>query len=243
MENIVTVIFDVESEAYKAFSEIRAKPFGEGYAVAEAALLKREEAGVTVLEAFDAAAVTSDDTATGMIVGSLVGILGGPLGVLLGASTGALVGSAYDTADAAGSMSMLEITAAKLYEGEVAIVALVQEDEPAFDQPFAAYETTNIRHFAVDVMDEVDLALEAQADFENQLREQLRAERKAQKAEAREDRKAERAQKRADRKAKVQAHFDEVKAKHAERKAAFDEGKEIANAQFASSTKEMLGTE
>ena len=110
MENVVTVIFDVESEAYKAFSEIRAKPFGEGYAVAEAALLKREEAGVTVLEAFDAAAVTSDDTATGMIVGSLVGILGGPLGVLLGASTGALVGSAYDTADAAGSMSMLEIT-------------------------------------------------------------------------------------------------------------------------------------
>ena len=243
MENVVSVIFDVESEAYKAFSEIRAAPFGEGYSVAEAALLKREDAGVTVLEAFDAAAVTSDDTAVGMIVGSLVGILGGPLGVLLGASTGALVGSAYDTADAAGSLSMLEVTAAKLYEGEVAIVALVQEEEPAFDKPFAAYETTIMRHFAVDVMEEVDLAVEAQADFENQLREQLRAEKKAQKAEAREERKAERAQKRADRKAKVQAHFDELKAKRAERKAEFDEGKEIANAQFASSTKEMLGTE
>ena len=137
----------------------------------------------------------------------------------------------------------LEVTAAKLYEGEVAIVALVQEEEPAFDKPFAAYETTIMRHFVVDVMEEVDLAVEAQADFENQLRERLRAEKKAQKAEAREERKAERAQKRADRKAKVQAHFDGIKEKRAERKAEFDEGKEIANAQFVTSTKEMLGTE
>ena len=76
--------------------------------MAEAALLKRDADGVTVLEAFDAAAVTSDDTATGVVVGSLVGILGGPLGVLLGASTGALVGSAYDTSDAVGSRARTE---------------------------------------------------------------------------------------------------------------------------------------
>ena len=42
MENVVTAIFEVESEAYKAFSELRSAPFGEKYAVAEASLLKRE---------------------------------------------------------------------------------------------------------------------------------------------------------------------------------------------------------
>ena len=89
-----------------------------------------------------------------------------------------------------------------------------------------------MRHFAVDVINEVDLAREATADFENQLRQQLRAERKAEKAEKRDERKA-----------KIEARFDELKAKRTERKAAFDEGKEIANAQFTSSTKEMLGTE
>ena len=28
MENVVTVVFEVESEAFKAFTEIRNKPFG-----------------------------------------------------------------------------------------------------------------------------------------------------------------------------------------------------------------------
>lgn len=232
MENVVTTIFEVESEAYKAFSEIRKAPFGQGYSVAEASLLKREDDAIVVADVFDAAAVTSDDTAVGIVVGSLVGILGGPLGVILGAGAGALVGSTYDSADAMNSISMLEVTAAKLYDGEVAIVALVQEDEPAFDAAFEGYETTIVRHFAVDVMNEVDLARVAQIDFENQLREQLRAERKAEKAEKREERKS-----------KLQARFDEIKAKRAERKATVAEAKDIANAQFASSTKEMLGTE
>lgn len=232
MENIVTVIFEVESEAYKAFSELRSVPFGENYAVAEASLLKREGDAIIVADAFDAAGVTADDTATGLIVGSLVGILGGPLGVLLGAGAGALIGNTYDAVDAIDSASLLEVTASKLYDGEVAIVALVQEQEPAFDAAFSAYETTIVRHFAVDVMEEVDLARDAAADFENQLRQQLRAERKAERAEKLDERKA-----------KVQSRFAELKAKRAERKAAFEESKDIANAQFASSTKEMLGTE
>lgn len=229
MENVVTAIFDVESEAYKAFAEIRQQPFGEGYSVAEASLLKREGDAITVADVFDASGVTSDDTAAGVVIGSLVGILGGPLGVILGASAGALIGSAYDSADAVDSASMLEITAAKLYDGEVAIVALVQEDEPAFDAAFEGYKTTIVRHFAVDVIDEVDRAREATAEFENQLREDLRAERKTEKAEKREARKE-----------KVKARFDSIKEKHAERKETLDEAKDIANAQYVSSTKEIM---
>ena len=232
MENVVTAIFEVESEAYKAFTELRNKPFGEGYSVAEASLLKREGDAIIIADAFDAAAITSDDTATGIVIGSLVGILGGPLGVLLGAGAGALIGGAYDSADTVNSASMLEITASKLYDGEVAIIALVQEDEPAFDAAFEGYETTIVRHFAVDVINEVELAREATADFENQLRAQLRAERKAEKAEKREERSN-----------KIKAHFEKVKTKRAERKAAFDEAKDIANAQYSTATKEIFGEE
>ena len=232
MENVVTAIFDVESEAYKAFAEIRRQPRGEGYAVIEASLLKREDGKIVVADAIDAAAVTADDTATGLVIGAVIGLLGGPLGVILGAGAGALIGSAYDSADAIDSVSMLEVTAAKLYDDEVAIVALVREDEPAFDAAFDGYETTIIRHFAADVINEVDAARDAQADFENQLREELRAERKAEKAEKREERKAARAEKRAER-----------KAERAERKETFDDAKDIANAQFVSSTKEMLDEE
>jgi uncharacterized membrane protein len=215
MENVVTAIFEVESEAYKAFAELRNKPYGEGYAVAEASLLKREGDAITVDDAFDAAGVTSDDTAAGIIVGSIVGVLGGPVGVVLGAGAGALVGDSFDSVDAAGSISMLEVTAAKLYDGEVAIVALVQEDEPAFDAAFADYKVTIIRRFAADVAEEVDLAREAADDMERQLRGQLRAERKAERAEKREERKA-----------KIAAHFEGIKAR-------FQEGKQIADESMA----------
>lgn len=243
MDNVVTTIFDVESEAYKAFTEIRNKPFGEGYAVAEASLLKREGDTIALADAFDAAGTTSDDTASAMLIGSLIGILGGPLGVLLGAGAGALIGSSKDTADTIDSLSMLEITAGKLYDGEVAIVALVQEEEPAFDAAFEGYQTTIVRHFAADVMNEVDLARKADADQANQLREQLHAERKAELEAKRAERKAELDEKRAEAEAQIQARFDEIKAKRAEREKALQEGVDIANAQFTSNTKEMLGTE
>ena len=122
MENIVTAIFSVESEAYQAFTQIRQKPYGEGYVVAELAQLKREGDAITVVEACDTAAVTSNDTAAGMAVGALAGILGGPLGVLLGAYTGTVAGAAFDAADTVDSMALLEATAAKLMDGDVAII-------------------------------------------------------------------------------------------------------------------------
>ena len=219
--NVVTVVFDVESEAYKAFSELRAQPVGEGYNVAEASLIKREGDTIKVADGFDAAGTSGDDTAAGMVIGAFVGVLGGPIGVLLGAGIGSLIGNAKDSKDADDSLSMLEVTVSKLYDGEVAIVALLQEEEPAFDAVFAEYKTTIYRQYAEDVKKEVELAREKAKDFENQIRGELQAEKKA----AKEARKAERAEKRA------------------ERKAEFDEAKDIANAQFTSSTKEAMGTE
>ena len=188
MENVVSAIFNVESEAYKAFSEIRRKPRADGYLVAEAVLLKRDDGTNEIAESFDAAGVVSDDTATGMLVGSVAGILGGPLGVLLGASCGALVGGAVDAADAIDSASMAEITAGKLYNGEVAIIALVQEEEPAFDAALEGYDVTIIRRTATDVIAEVEEARALEAELANQARMQLRAERKAEAKAAYDDR-------------------------------------------------------
>lgn len=226
-------------EAYQAFTNLRNKPFGENYIVAEAALTKHEGDAIAVVDSFDAVGATSNDTATGMMVGSIVGILGGPLGVLLGASIGAMTGSMLDTADAVDSVSMFEVTALKLYENEAAIIALVQEEEPTFDAAFEGFETTIIRHFAADVYDEVERAREVEAELVNQAKQQLRADKKAARKERREERKA-----------NIAVRFDGLKEKHAERvaereakKEAFDEAMDTANAQFVTSTKEMLGEE
>ena len=229
MENVVTTIFDVESEAYQAFAELRQKPFGEGYVVAETALLKREGDAIVMADCYDAAAITSDDTSMGLVIGSLVGILGGPLGVLLGASVGGLIGSKNDAADTVNSLSLLEVAASKLFDGEVAIISLVDEEEPAFDAAFDKYETTIIRYFAVDIMEEVDYAYELLADLSNQAKQQMRAERKAEKEEKREERKG-----------KIRAKFAALKEKRAAYKA---EIKDAANAANTELVNKIFGEE
>lgn len=189
-DNVVLTIFDVESEAFQAFSELRGSLQGEGYVVAEAALLRNTNGRVDVLDAFTLGPAAGDDTAMGIVVGSLVGVLGGPVGVILGAGLGAWAGSVSDTGRAVDTTSALYVMAGKVFEGETAIVALVKEEEPAFDAVFDAYKTTAVRYDAADIAVEVDDLLDLQAEMSNQVMAQVKAERKAERAERREERAA-----------------------------------------------------
>ena len=208
MENVVVSIFAVESEAFQAFTELRQTVAGEGYVVAEAALLKNQDGVTSVQDSFSLRAADTAST-NGIMIGSLVGVIGGPLGVLLGASYGALVGGSLDAATALDNLSAIEILSGKLYENETAIVALVQEDEePAFDAAFAKYQPTMIRYDAADIVDDIDRAYEIQRDLENQAIAQLKADRKAERKAQREERHADIKAKFEDRKAAVKAWFE-----------------------------------
>lgn len=231
MDNVVTVIFDVESESYQAFHNLRTKPFGEDYTIAEAALIKREGDTIKVAEAFDAAGHSIDDAALGTMVGAFAGILGGPLGVLFGASVGELIGTKFDVDDMNESASMLEITALKLMDKDAAIVALVQEEEPAFDAAFEGFENiTIVRQYAADVLAEVEAAREVEAELANLSKEMLRQQRvAAAKAKQQELR------------AKAAAKLEAAQKERERREKELDEGWEMANAEFVNATKEMMG--
>lgn len=189
MENVVVSIFPVESEAFQAFTELRQVPKGEGYDAIEAVLFKNSDGIVIMQDCFALRPLDAGET-KGLVIGSLVGVLGGPLGVLLGASYGAIVGGSVDRAKAADKLTAMEVLAGKIYEGETAIVALVKEEEPAFDAAFAKFQTTIIRYDAADIMEEVDHAYEVQAEMNKEALEQLRSERKADREERREARRA-----------------------------------------------------
>lgn len=221
MDNVVTIVFPVESEAYKAFTEIRQSPVGAGYAVAEGALIKREGEGIHMVDAFDAAGVTGNDTATGLVVGALVGILAGPLGILLGAGIGALAGSTLDATDIDNNRSALEVTASKLKDGDIAVVALVHEDGTAFDYALSGYDAVVVRETAADVAAEVQNARALEEDLAREAKERMRAQKKA-----------EREERKAARKERVEEVEEQAK-----------EAAEIANAQYASATKEMMDEE
>lgn len=152
--NLVLAIFKVESEASQAFTELRSIPVGSGYSVSDAALLKKNEDGsLKTLEV-----IGEDPTGAagaGAIIGGLIGLLGGPIGVLVGAAIGGITGGIKDAGAVIDEASVIAVIASKIYEGEVAIAALVEEEEPAFDAVFAKYDTTIIRYDAESIAAEV----------------------------------------------------------------------------------------
>ena len=134
MENVVMITFDVEAQAYQAFSQLKNDSVNSAYTILQMAVIKNGDGKIVPVDGFDSGIDSTDDTWTGGLIGSVVGILGGPLGVLLGASIGLLTGSIMDANDADDNSSLILYGSQALGEGKTAIVALVQEsDEKAFD--------------------------------------------------------------------------------------------------------------
>ena len=182
-KNVVITIFDVESEAFQAFNELRTKIAGPGYSAPEASLIRNKGGNIDVLDGYSTDTTAGDGTAMGMVVGSLIGILGGPIGVILGAGVGAYAGSTSDADKAVDAVNAVAVVSSKLFEGETAIVALVEEDEPAFDAVFAAYKTTAIRYDAEDVAKEAEELRRLEEQVSEDVANEIKAQRKAEREE------------------------------------------------------------
>ena len=204
MENVITVIFPAENEAYRAFSDIKRDMLNPSFVIAQLVLVKKEHDGkISVREAVNSGVNIGDDTAAGGLIGMLAGVLGGPLGMLFGGAFGTLAGMAADSIDAAKEVSLTEQVSRKLLEGDTALIALAQEtDENVFDSRLSAFQTTIIRHDAAVVAAEVERALELEAELAREAKRKMREEKKEeikQKIQAKKE--------------ELKAKFEEIKAK------------------------------
>jgi len=141
MENIVVSIFRVESEAFQAFSEL--KQFGqtENTKLAQVSIVKAEDGIIKVKDSFDLMNSLGSDYFDGGLIGSLIGILGGPLGVLFGFVAGGTIGASISLDKELAKSALITTVSEKLTNGEVAIIALVQEnDESVLNAIFEKYQ-------------------------------------------------------------------------------------------------------
>lgn len=202
-QNIIVGIFEVESEAYQALTELKRYPGNEQSFVTQAVIVKKENGMLHTLDGFDTGANTMDDMAVGGMVGALFGILGGPIGVLLGGSYGALIGSAIDSGDALNDASLIEQIAGKMMEGEVALIGLASEDDEGFlDNRLGQFKVIIARFDAAVVAAEVEEAQMIEKELARQARKELRDEKKAARKE-----------KTAEKREKLSADFAAFKAK------------------------------
>jgi len=175
MENVVVSIFDIESEAFQAFSEL--KQFGqtENTKLAQASIVKAENGVVNVKDSFDLMDSLGDDYFEGGLIGSLIGILGVLFGFAAGGAIGASVGSDKELANSV----LITTVSNKLTNGEVAIIALVQEnDESVLNSIFEKYQVHIARWDVATVAAEIESALKIQEDLEHQAKARLIADKK-----------------------------------------------------------------
>lgn len=200
MEQVVTVVFKVESEAYQAFSQLKRDMTNHSYIITQMMLVKKENGLIIPCETSDSGITTTDDTLKGGLIGMLAGVLGGPLGMLFGSSTGALIGFIKDAGDAEKIVSMAEQVSRALKEGDTALIALVREENPELlDGRFQSFETTILRQDAAVVAQEIEEAKELQKEIE-----------KAADLKAREMKKADRKQKIEEKRVQIQAEFEKI---------------------------------
>ena len=185
MINVLTAIFNVESEGYQAFKEIQDDLASERYLVPQMALVKKSYGYLKTIDSYESEAIAGEQAFSGGLFGSLIGILGGPIGILLGGATGAMIGAQGDAVSSDAATSLLDAVTEKLSDGSVAIVALVnEENEAALDGVLAPFDAVVIRRDAAFVAEEVAEAERLQAEMAQQARAQLRAEKKQQLSDA-----------------------------------------------------------
>ena len=201
MENIIIVNFKKESHAYQAFSEIKRDPYSRSCLISQLILVEKQNGQILPCETFDTGIESGDDTFKGGLLGGLIGILGGPIGILLGGSLGLLVGSLVDAADSSHNTSILERVLQNLKDGEIAMVALVQETKTStFDEKLQAYDAEITRYEADLIQEEVELAEELHRKMEKRIRAEVRAAKFSERKEKREEIRK-----------RIKSHFSELK--------------------------------
>ena len=200
-ENVLIVYFDIESEGYQALTEMRQDAFSQNNSILieQASLIKRENG--TIIEKDVFRKNTGDGIVIGTIIGSFLGVIGGPLGVLLGMGVGATIGSLSSLDDDEENEGFLHSVTSRLQDNDVAIIAVVQEeDEAQLDGFFAKFDTTIVRYDAHVIEEEIEYAEELQKELARQARIQLRHERSDERKRKVEEKRAE-----------VQARFKALK--------------------------------
>ncbi|MDA9470362.1 DUF1269 domain-containing protein [Enterococcus sp. 5H] len=129
-KRVIITHFEVESQAYQAFSEIK-KLYAERQIKGEQmAVVTHVNDGAHQFKIDDFLDFTGNNhTAKSSMIGMLVGILGGPLGILLGWFAGSIFGASQDAKEIQGAQTVFEHVTKQIGEGETGLILIAEEDD------------------------------------------------------------------------------------------------------------------
>ena len=200
-ESVFVVKFAVESEAYQAFSELKAAALTNDYVISQAFLVKNEGGKLVEKDEFDTGIETTNDMGAGALIGALVGVIGGPVGVLLGAGYGMVVGSTVDAMDITDNSLLINQVSSSVAEGESALLLLASEiNEGSFTRAMEKFSAAVTEFDAGEVAEEVEKAIELEHQMKKEALLKMLEEKKTDHKEKIEAHKA-----------RIKADFEELK--------------------------------
>ncbi|MBP1045811.1 DUF1269 domain-containing protein [Enterococcus sp. BWM-S5] len=129
-KRVIIMNFDVESQAYQAFSEVKKLHVGRQIKGEQMAVITHNNDGAHQFKINDFLDFTGNDhTSKDSLIGMVIGILGGPLGVLLGWFAGSLIGATQDAKEIQGAQSIFEFLTEKIAEGQTGLIMIAEEDD------------------------------------------------------------------------------------------------------------------
>lgn len=179
--NVIVIAWPDSSKAYEALTKLRNSYAADD--IYQAAVVQRDMDGRVVVQ--DGGSNTDGlKTLGGSAIGSLIGILGGPLGVLLGFSTGALLGSLVDLGDEVDDDDVLGAISKQLLPGTTSLLVDLNEAGTQVVDDLAAASGGVLLRYNYDellgeIIDSEQAAKAAQKEANRVLREQKKADRKA----------------------------------------------------------------
>jgi len=204
MTNLIVLSFTDEAKAIEASHKLaELESFGD-ISMFEKVIIKKGTNGeFTYLQT-----ETSDGlrVVSGMALGTLVGAIGGPVGMLVGMLSGTAIGAVVETDYIDFSEEVVRKVTDRLKVGDVAILAEISEDGPAFVDSAVTPLGGNIFRSNVD-----DVYDDYEDDQVKQFDKEITEERKQLKAGMRED------------KARIKKRIEQLKEKRRQRIAALKE--------------------
>ncbi|WP_086347643.1 DUF1269 domain-containing protein [Candidatus Enterococcus clewellii] len=129
-KRVIIMNFDVESQAYQAFSEIKKLHAGRQIKGEQMAVVTHTSEGAHQFKINDFLDFTGNDhTSKDSLIGMVIGILGGPLGILLGWFAGSLIGATQDAKEIQGAQSVFQFMTEKITDGQTGLILIGEEED------------------------------------------------------------------------------------------------------------------
>ena len=129
-KRVIIMNFDVESQAYQAFSELKRLHTERQIKGEQMAVVTHTNDGAHQFKINDFLDFTGNDhTSKSSFIGMMIGILGGPLGILLGWFAGSMIGATQDAKEIRNAQSVFEYMTNKIADGQTGLVLIADEED------------------------------------------------------------------------------------------------------------------